>query len=1093
MNKLFKLTLCFTFALLLNISICYASTSEAVSTASYLEMYSGLFANEINSPYQAEQSIGMVDASSGTMEVNVEDLYVPGKNGLDLSVKRHFNTLTSPMKYYYKEYSSSGKNCVVGYYRDYLCVEKNEVITIIFDNEEQLIDAGEGFTGIHPSERMGHISFSNIYYDELHVKRGTYTYTLYNRTITPKTKTTTYYNTAYTYKFDGGYLNMENGWVLQVPSIEKYDYYYDYYDGGHSIKYYMIFQDRLGKVYTYDYEISKDDGEEWELDGVNEPKWEPFVFQYVNKKKIKETAVHPHGFTYTSTITMVNGDVYYFFTDGVSANQKLQAIEDKYGNIILFEVNYIDTKITDYVITDTYGNIYTVNQNGITKGTGESAIQLVEYEWELNINSTEDVYNEYTLDNTHILTVTKNTGTTNLISDTEPHKTKYYHMQKYQYPYPLHNGKYLMYKLPYKVETPNGLTKNYEYDVYTEWEVGIFPNTYQGRLYYVDKSYETFDNKTNNVVEYEYNIVLGHNDINYLYDSTEKYYDEQTLIKTIETTYDTEKDGDPPSNIKITDEATGKVVEYDYTYMNSLYPTGLVASETYTNGEYSHTKTYDYTEKGNIKKEINGDYIADYTYYEDNYQLPHTISYKKDANTTVKTENLHTTDGKSIATQNVYENDVLKSITNFTYDTYGNVISSSTLKDDGTYATTNYTYTYGTTSYTVTSTQTGLVNADGDAIDNITTSKTYDYQNNLLSETDGNGNTTTYTYDNANRLTKITYPNGTYDTYSYDITNNVTTLTTRTGAVYKVYFDGNGNAVKYTKGNDITEQAEYDSIGRLIEYQRIYSPTNKTKVNYTYDYLDRITSEKIYDNSTQISSATFAYSAGEDANDRITNTITKTVPGFATEQATTDYMGNTIMSKTFTSDDERVYTYTYDYVGNMLTQTNPKNQTDTYTYDYANRVLTHTDADGNTKTNTYDKLGMLVTESDYMGNNISYVYDNLGRNVSTSMQNGALTKTYYDANGNVTKTQIKSNTEGEAEKFDTVEYDYDAFNRITMTKQYADDNTPVYTNYWYDFLESAMVVTYGDDNNSVWDLGSDTAEIDYSIDPYGNVTAMTTP
>ena len=55
-------------------------------------------------------------------------------------------------------------------------------------------------------------------------------------------------------------------------------------------------------------------------------------------------------------------------------------------------------------------------------------------------------------------------------------------------------------------------------------------------------------------------------------------------------------------------------------------------------------------------------------------------------------------------------------------------------------------------------------------------------------------------------------------------------------------------------------------------------------------------------------------------------------------------MGNTIMSKTFTSDDERVYTYTYDYVGNMLTQTNPKNQTDTYTYDYANRVVTHTDA-----------------------------------------------------------------------------------------------------------------------------------------------------
>ena len=119
MNKLFKLTLCFTFALLLNISICYASTSEALNNSSYLSDYDNMFSNDIDSPYQKQLSEGHVDVPAKTITANVQDLYIPGKNNFDITINRNFNINASVGKRTYKIWVNgktslaNTKDCIV--------------------------------------------------------------------------------------------------------------------------------------------------------------------------------------------------------------------------------------------------------------------------------------------------------------------------------------------------------------------------------------------------------------------------------------------------------------------------------------------------------------------------------------------------------------------------------------------------------------------------------------------------------------------------------------------------------------------------------------------------------------------------------------------------------------------------------------------------------------------------------------------------------------------------------------------------------------------------------------------------------------------
>ena len=149
--------------------------------------------------------------------------------------------------------------------------------------------------------------------------------------------------------------------------------------------------------------------------------------------------------------------------------------------------------------------------------------------------------------------------------------------------------------------------------------------------------------------------------------------------------------------------------------------------------------------------------------------------------------------------------------------------------------------------------------------------------------------TSTFSYDTANRLTEIAYTTGgtaidayswSYDladrvtsmttttdgtaTYSYDDTNQVTgaTYTTNPGATQPANesysYDSNGNRTNtgYTTGtnnqltSDGTFNYAYDAEGNRTSRTRISNnPANDYKTTYTWDYRDRLTDVKFYNNS----------------------------------------------------------------------------------------------------------------------------------------------------------------------------------------------------------------------------------------------------
>lgn len=105
----------------------------------------------------------------------------------------------------------------------------------------------------------------------------------------------------------------------------------------------------------------------------------------------------------------------------------------------------------------------------------------------------------------------------------------------------------------------------------------------------------------------------------------------------------------------------------------------------------------------------------------------------------------------------------------------------------------------------------------------------------------------------------------------------------------------------------------------------------------------------------------------------------------------------------------------YDRSGNLLTTTTGE-QTTSYEYNYQNQAVKVTNPEGNSQTTEYDALGRTVAQTDFIGNTTEIEYDTLGRQIVLRApfdgETKAVTKNYYDANGNVTKTLVQDNAPG---------------------------------------------------------------------------------
>ena len=355
------------------------------------------------------------------------------------------------------------------------------------------------------------------------------------------------------------------------------------------------------------------------------------------------------------------------------------------------------------------------------------------------------------------------------------------------------------------------------------------------------------------------------------------------------------------------------------------------------------------------------------------------------------------------------------------------------------YITTTYTYDFNNNLATTTQGNT-LISYTYNALGNVLTMKLSDTRN-LTPE-----RTTSYVYDNMGNCVRITDPMGNSEFYKYNSCNDVIEKT-----------DRNGNKTNYT----------YDGLHRVIKVSVTKDGVTQV-INKEYGATGGLTKE--YDGT---STKSYAYNSLGLVKTDTTTAANSTY----TLNKTYDYMGNVSLI------DYGVYKVKYDYdergrltrVSDWNSSTGKSTKLEEYQYDKNNNVLkklSYTGAPDVTYTYnksdmltslrqgslasydyTYNPDGNVYTVKDNNNNLLTvYNYNNNGQLIrelkrdSEKKLNICYTDYDYDAAGNRIYENFASN-DGDYE----IDYTYDKNNRLIKERQYSDvqENNRV-TSYRYD-------------------------------------------
>ena len=479
--------------------------------------------------------------------------------------------------------------------------------------------------------------------------------------------------------------------------------------------------------------------------------------------------------------------------------------------------------------------------------------------------------------------------------------------------------------------------------------------------------------------------------------------------------------------------------------------------------------------------------------YNASYYVPIEMQYKQDADTSIRYTYIPTSDRKAIAEENIWvkvtgENYELKQKTSFTYDNSG-MLTGKTQENGTDTVTTNIAYAYNDdASYTQT-------NTTGDR----TEIYTYDNMGRLQTYQDGNGNITAYAeYDKLGRQKKVVNPDATYKTWTYDDGQNLLVETDENGNSIEYGYNGLGKikSVRDITANQYLKQFSYDAEGRLT----CYTDGNGNTENYGYETFGRIARKEIKNaGGTTEQKITLEYT---DYVDGSTSKMVQTIDGDGGSPAIksveyTNKYGFVSKSGRIEGSTEYLDTFQYDYLGNRIQELSAmdagkgKTYTNQYTYDHAGRVLTAKDCQNNTYINVYDMLGQKVRTIDAKGGTVDYTYDPFGQVLTTSGYVGSnlSIKGYvYDLAGNMVKEYTTNNINEESSKHETL-YSYDSRNRLSYTQNKNDDGSAVYTELYYDNAGNQTDMYIGSTAPGAKD-GNHTA---YTYDHRNRVTGITDP
>jgi RHS repeat-associated protein len=366
--------------------------------------------------------------------------------------------------------------------------------------------------------------------------------------------------------------------------------------------------------------------------------------------------------------------------------------------------------------------------------------------------------------------------------------------------------------------------------------------------------------------------------------------------------------------------------------------------------------------------------------------------------------------------------------------------------------------------------------------------KAFDANGNLTSESDAKGATTTYAYNDGDERVSMTNRAGSTWTYTYNAWGEPATTTTPAALS-----DGTSRQETTTRN--------YDNAGRLTSETDTYGSStsfeydangNQTAVidkqsrrwEQAFDLLNRpITSKDPLGNIT-----TTSY----DAAGRV-KTITSP-NGHPTQH---DYDGRGRLIK-WTDPMGSDWLYTYDGNANILDIEDALHGHYLMTYGPANERLTERNQDNQTWTYLYDALFRLQTQTDPNGTTRTFVRDAAGRTERVDFGSGRTNSLTYDDNNNPL-TVIRSQP-GASATLNSLSYD--SLDRLTSST----DTFGKTVSYTYDVLSRVVTKTYPGSKvlthtydrlhrltGQSFNFGTSTFTTSFSYDAVGRLTQQTYP
>ena len=358
------------------------------------------------------------------------------------------------------------------------------------------------------------------------------------------------------------------------------------------------------------------------------------------------------------------------------------------------------------------------------------------------------------------------------------------------------------------------------------------------------------------------------------------------------------------------------------------------------------------------------------------------------------------------------------------------------------------------------------------------TSKTFDFNSGQVHTiTDENNRTTTYNVDSLGRPSSIQLSTDgipvTLQTTTYPSTNEIDVSVLQSPGVFlssTTIVDSYGRTVQQVQSGVSTE-TNYDAQGRRYSTTNAHLDTPSSTDGTSYYYYDELGRTKSVKMPSGFST-TYTYSQ---------NSVTIQDPTGRSRQITSDTFGDIASVLEPNTSGVLAYTssYEYNWQGQITTIQQQGGTSDatqwrqrTFSYDGVGELVSQTTKEAGTTSFAYDSNGNLIntTNQDSAQNTTSYSYDNLNRLISETVGGGPTYTYTYDAQDSSAdpfgKGVLTGTSDGTSVK---TLYQHDSLGRVTSTAyclpSESDCSFATHVQTQYDFQGNLTSLTYPDGRN----------------------------